>query len=149
IDVPSQKQSVGEILAGAAIWAVGGVLSALGSLALGPEAGVLIQVGVVALAGLASGAASGFQSWADNAFASGAGSFKFNVPVTAITNSELNYDNLNNMATSIKAGALQQWNNIYKALTTAALSQGVLSNYGLLKAFAVMSGQPLSDSSVN
>ena len=137
---PSQKQSIGEILLGGLISAAGGLLAAI------PGVGEEADVGLELLAeGLAGGGAGLGQSFADNAFSSGAGATSFTVPVTSITNSELNYDTLNDMAKSIQAGALQLWNNILTALTTPALAQSVLSNFGLLKAFAEMSGAPLGN----
>jgi FG-GAP-like repeat/Domain of unknown function (DUF4214)/Putative Ig domain len=137
---PSQKQSVGEILLGGLIWAAGGLLAAI------PGLGEVVDPVLVLLgAGLGGGGAALGQSFTDNAFSSGAGATSFTVPVTSITNSELNYDNLNDMAVSIQAGALQLWNNILTALTTPALAQSVLSNFGLLKAFAEMSGAPLGN----
>ena len=144
INQPSRKQSVGEILLGGLIWAVGGVLAAIPGLGEAADAGLALLG-----AGLAGGGAALGQSFADNAFSSDARTVSFTVPVTSITNSELNYDELSDMGGSIQAGALQLWNNILSALTTAALPQSVMSNFGLLKAFSVMSGTPLGDDAAN
>jgi len=142
VNQPSQKQSVGEILAGAAAWAAGGVIAALPG--LGELKGGLKVLTLIA-GGVGGGGASLAQSLIDNAFASGSQTVTYSVPVTAITNSELNYSMLSYIATSINAGALQQWTNLKSALTSPTFIQDALSNYGLLEAFGAISGAPLGD----
>ena len=141
---PSQKESVGEILLGGLIWAAGSVIAAAVAVAA-PETAVLLPL---LAAGLSGGAASLGQSFLDNAYASGTQTVTLTVPVTAITNSELNYQTLNDMAGSIQAGSIQQWNNILQALTNAGFVQSVMSNFGLMKAFAPLRA-PLSDPAMN
>jgi hypothetical protein len=147
VNVPqaSQKQSVGDILEGGAAWAAGSALSAVASLAAGPEAGAGVKALVVLGAGLFGGAASIGQSFINNSAASAAGAVPLAVPVTALTNSELNYQDLSYMAGSLHSAALTQWSNIYDALTSDALVQEVMSNFGLMNALQNISGAPLSD----
>src|SRR5262249_29582620 len=89
---PSQKQSIGDILRDGLIWATGGVLAAIPGT---QEAGAAV---ILLAAGLGGGGASLLQSGVDYAYASDASTVSYRVPVTSITNSELNYQNLNAMA---------------------------------------------------
>jgi hypothetical protein len=135
VNIPemSRQQSVGQILVQGLIQSSAAFLAAAAQAAdLGPLAGALIAGGITVA-----------RSFESNAYASGAGTVPFTVPVTSLTNSVLNYANLSRMANSIQKGAQQFWTSIQSALMSDAFVQSVLSNFGLLKAFSVMSGAPL------
>ena len=89
------------------------------------------------------------QSFVDRAFASAAQNVTYTVPVTAITNSELNYQTLNFMAGSIEAGLARLRNHIDDSLTNATFVQSVLSNFGLIQAFGQIDGAALSGTTID
>lgn len=128
-------QSTKQIVEGALEWAVGGVLGAL--------------LGVPGLGGAVVGAAlGGAGASVANSFSNMAGAsttLSITVPVTPITNNMLDYGTLNDIATSLNAVMIQQWNAILAALNNPLYVQAVMSNYGLLQALSPISSAPLGN----
>jgi hypothetical protein len=95
---------------------------------------------------LAAGASSAAITLANSLLVPGSTSPSVNltVPVQALTNDTINFARLDEIASSIDGGMINQWNGVITSLLNAAFAQAVLSNFGLLTAFSQISSLPLS-----
>lgn len=148
---PSKKESQGQIFERMSIslsfaWISGG-LNIFNSLV---EEKDRISPTKMAIVGLIGGIGVPIaQSELNNLLASGAStsSSTYNVDITQITNSSLNYETLQTMAQSIDSSMQQSWNSILNSINDSYL-QKIMSNYGLLQALQTITAKPLGDSAI-